>query len=482
MVKNPTRNYYRLPFISNTDINQIHDATMDLLENMGVAFHSADACEVFKRNGFKVDGRTVFFKEAAVCAALENAPSHFALRARNADHSVDIGQDALTVAPGYGAPYLITSDGERRKGTFADYQNFCKLIQGSESIDINGFLMIEPTDVPARTAHLDMMLANILLCDKPFMSSAASRACAEDCIKMLTILFGELGGIGKSPVSMVLINARSPMQYAKEMVEALMVYAKYRQVCVISSLIMAASSGPVNLPGVIALQNAEVLAGITLAQTVNPGTPVIYGGASAPIDMRTGGVAIGAPEVSQIIAATAQLARYYRLPSRSGGCLTDANFPDAQAGAESALSLHSALMAGINFILHACGILGSYLAMSYEKFVIDEEIIDIVKKSASPLDITPETIDLQSIKDVGIGGHYITQPKTRQGCWTEFYMPALMRRRSYNKWYGMGKNRIDELARREVRQRLKKTDSVPIDTAIASELRQFVDQAKANHT
>jgi trimethylamine--corrinoid protein Co-methyltransferase len=139
-------------------------------------------------------------------------------------------------------------------------------------------------------------------------------------------------------------------------------------------------------------------------------------------------------------------------------------------------------MAGINFILHACGILGSYLAMSYEKFVIDEEIIDIVKKSASPLDITPETIDLQSIKDVGIGGHYITQPKTRQGCWTEFYMPALMRRRSYNKWSGMGKNRIDELAHREVRQRLNETDSVPIDTAIASELRQFVDQAKANHT
>jgi trimethylamine--corrinoid protein Co-methyltransferase len=139
-------------------------------------------------------------------------------------------------------------------------------------------------------------------------------------------------------------------------------------------------------------------------------------------------------------------------------------------------------MAGINFILHACGILGSYLAMSYEKFVIDEEIIKIVKKSARPLDITPETIDLQTIKDVGIGGHYITQPKTRQRCWTEFYMPTLMRRRSYNKWYGMGKNRIDETARKEVRRRLKEVDSMPIDTAIASELRQYVNQAKANHT
>jgi len=469
---------YRLPCLTKADINRIHDASMDLLQNTGVAFHSEKARNVFKKHGFDVDGKVVHFKEAAVYKALESAPSQFVLQARNAERSVKIGGDSLALAPGYGAPYVITADGERRKSTLEDYRNFCRLVQSSTQIDVNGYMMVEPADIPAHTAYLDMVLANVLLCDKPFLSSAASGQAAQDCIDLIVRLFGGAEKVTGQPHTMALININSPLQFGSEMAEALMVYAHNGQVSVVASAVMAASSGPVNLAGVLALQNAEVLAGITLSQLVNPGAPAIYGATSMPMDMRTGGVAIGAPEMSQILAAAAQMARFYRLPSRSGGSLTDAHFPDAQAAVESTLTLHSAVLQGINFILHAGGILSSFMAMSFEKFLIDEEVATMVKKAVSPLTVTEDSIDVDTIKKVGIGGQFLTQPKTRECCWTEFFMPDLMRRSNYPKWQKNGKNRIDQVAAQALEKRLASVPEPSLDAALASDLTQHVAALK----
>ena len=174
-------------------------------------------------------------------------------------------------------------------------------------------------------------------------------------------------------------------QLTREMLDALMEYARWRQPVVVAALAMAGLTAPVTLAGLLAMQNAEILAGLTLAQLVRPGAPIIYGSTSSPMDMRTGGLSIGAPELSMIVSCTAQMARFYQLPSRSGGGLTDANFPDAQAGIQSAMALITAARNGINFILHACGILSAYVAMSYEKFMIDEELCGITKKLIEPI-------------------------------------------------------------------------------------------------
>ncbi len=468
--------YDRLQTFSQEELTRIHDAAMALLANTGVAFNDDEAVEIFKDHGFAVDGRKVFFSEAQVAKALETCPARFTVTARNPEKSLAIGEDDFVFLPGYGAPFVITAEGEQRQARLADYDDFCRLVQTSEYIDMNGFMMVEPHDVAPATVHLDMLLSSILLCDKPFMGSPVSREGAADCVAMLKILFGE--DATETTYTVSLCNSLSPLQFSGEMASSLIELARANQACVIASLIMAGSSGPVTLAGVIALQNAEILAGVTLAQLVRPGAPVVYGSTSSAMDMRTGALSIGAPELSVLVSATAQMARFYNLPSRGGGALTDALVPDGQAGAESMLALSTAARGGINFILHAAGILGSYIAMSFEKFLLDEEMCGVVRKLIKPTDITEESIDLEMIESVGIGGQYLTQPKTFTLCRTEFFLPRLMSRNNYAGWKAAGGKRVDEAASELLRERLEAYRRPDIDPAVEAALKDYVARRK----
>jgi trimethylamine--corrinoid protein Co-methyltransferase len=319
--------YDRMQTLTDEQITGIHDASMRLLQNTGVAFKDGEAVEIFKKNGFRTDGGTVYITEQQVRKALETAPAWFTVTARNPDRSVEIGEEAYVFAPGYGAPFVMSADGGQREATMEDYDSFCKLVQTSPCIDMNGFMMVEPSDVPAATAHLDMILSNLLLCDKPFMGSPVSKQGVRDCMEMASMVWGKRAS--EQPVSVSLINSLSPLAFSEEMAGSLIELARHGQACVVAALIMAGSSGPITVAGVLAQQNAEILAGLALAQLVRPGAPVVYGSTSAPTDMRTGALSIGAPELSIFVSCTAQLARFYNLPSRSGGGLTDAHAPDA---------------------------------------------------------------------------------------------------------------------------------------------------------
>ncbi len=470
--------YDRMQELSNQDMEKIHAASMDLLKNTGVAFNEEEALEIFKSNGHRVEGSIVFFEESDIQKALKTAPVRFTVHARNPEKNVEIGEDDFVFLPGYGAPFVMDAQGDQRQATMEDYDNFCKLIQTSPYIDMNGWMMVEPADMPHETVHLDLNLSNMLLCDKPFMGSPVSRQGAIDGIEMAGILWGGKENIKDKTVSVSLINSLSPLQFADEMIGALIELARNNQACVIASLVMAGGSGPVTLDGVLALQNAEILAGITLAQLVRPGTPVIYGSTSSAMDMKTGALSIGAPELSKNIHMVAQMARFYNLPARSGGGLTDSMSADAQAGAESALALSTAARGGINFILHSCGILGSYIAMSFEKFLIDEEVCGMVRSMLRPLALTDETIDIDVIKEVGIGGQYLTHPKTFQLCRTEFFIPTLMSRKNPDAWAKGGKKRIDQIAEDKVAQRLASYEKPEIDPEIEKQLTEYVEKRK----
>ena len=470
--------YERVPALSKPEIMQIHDASVDILSRIGMAFNHETALEIFKTNGFKTDGKTVFMAENNLQQALASVPSHFMLSARNPEKSVSVDANSFVTAPGYGAPYMVTTTGERRKGILQDYENFCKLIHTSKQIDVTGYLMVEPSDRPSKLAYLDMMLANILLCDKPFMCCTAVEQAVEDSLAMAGFVFGGRQKIQDKPVTIGLINSRSPLQFGREMAGSLMALANCGQPSIITSVIMAGLSGPVNLAGALALQNAEILAGLTLTQLVRAGTPVVYGSASAPVDMKTGALAIGAPELSIIIAATAQMARFYNLPSRCGGGLTDAHFTDAQAALESAFSLSAAMRSGVNFMMHACGILSSYMAMSYAKFMLDEEALAMIRRMMTPVEVSDDTLSLDSIETVGIGGQFLTQPKTIALCWHEFFIPEIMKRKNYPKWQEGGSRRIDEVAAEVARRRLSEYRKPDLDSAAGDRLLEFVAQRK----
>lgn len=343
--------YDRMQTLSQDELTRIHKASIKILNEIGVAFNEPETIEIFTNNGFKTDGKIVFFTEEDVYKALKTAPSRFKLTARNPEKSVFIGEDDWVFVPTYGAPFICELNGEQRPGTMQDYDNICKLVQTSKHINMNGFKHVEPGDVPTETAYLDMLFSNIILCDKPYMGSTDTRQAARDSIELAGLVFGGKEKLKKMPVMVGLINPLSPLQFADEMAGSIIEYSRYRQP-IILNMIMGGTSGPVQLPGLLALMNAEILAGLVLSQLVGPGTPVIYGTTSCPTNMKTGAATIGAPETYMINSATTQIARYYSLPCRTGGSLTDSLVPDAQALAEGALALSTSVRNGANFVLH----------------------------------------------------------------------------------------------------------------------------------
>jgi trimethylamine--corrinoid protein Co-methyltransferase len=264
--------------------------------------------------------------------------------------------------------------------------------------------------------------------------------------------------------------------WPEDMAGAIVIYAESNQPIMFENLVMSGSTGPVSLAGTIALQNAEILSGLVLTQLINPGLPVIFGCLGGVTDMRNGNLSIGAPEGSIFVSATAQMAQYYGIPGRSGGNLTDAHIPDMQAGIESAICLYTAMRSGITFLLHSCGILGAYLSMSYEKFIIDEEIIAMVKQMMKPIDVSTEMIDLETILQVGIGGEYLTHTKTLEQFRSEHFQPSLFSRLGYNEWVEAGSKDLCEKATGIVKERITSYEKPDLDRSTEKQISRFIEK------
>jgi trimethylamine--corrinoid protein Co-methyltransferase len=462
--------------LSPQDIDKIHQATMAILAQTGVAFNDPVSVDLFKKSGFKVDGKTVFLTEKEVMKAVSQAPPAFTVKALNPQKSVKIGGNDFALLPGYGAPFVTEPGGVLRDSLFSDYENFVKLVHGSKYLDMNGFLMVEPNDCSLDVAHLDMFLSGLVKCDKPLMGTPLSRKAAKDCVELLAVAFGGNDKLMDQPATVSLCNSLSPLQFSEEMAASIVELARGGQAVCVAALIMTGSSGPITIPGVLALQNAEILAGVTLAQLARPGAPVIYGSTSSAMDMKSGSLSIGAPELSVFTSFTAQIADHYKLPSRSGGGLCDSMLTDAQAGAESALGLFNAINSGINFVIHAAGILGGYISISLEKFILDEEVAGMIKRMIKPTVFDDETIDLASIQKVGPGGHYLNEPKTFKLCRKELFLTSVMNRANSETWVKNGKMDLEAVATLKVKERLARYQAPDFPPSLKKDLMKKAEE------
>lgn len=465
-------NYFEI--LAAEDIEQIHQTSMQLLEKVGIDFPYDDALAYFQKHGVKTEGSRVYLSEDQLMKALETAPKQFTIHARNPERSVTVGGGRPVFAPGYGAPFLVDAEVGKREPTMEDYHNLVKIAHALPNQDMSGHLIVEPAGVAADTAHIRMLQAHFVHSDKPFIGSAAGKKGAEHTMEMAKILFG--ADLGDKAVTISLINSLSPLGYSTEMLEALVEFPQVRQPVVIAALMMAGSTGPVTLAGVLASQTAELLAGVALTQLISPGAPVVFGSTSTNIDMKSGALAIGSPELSQLISAHGQLARYYKLPSRSGGALTDASYPDAQAGFESMLSLQTTVNSGIDFVLHAGGILSSYLAFSYEKLVLDDEMCGMVRRLKQGIVVEPDTLAYDVIANVGPGGNYLMEMHTVKRCRKEFWTPAVCDRGGLEAWMQGGQQDAVAHARKRWQKLVADHEDPPLDGAIARQLDEFVEE------
>jgi trimethylamine--corrinoid protein Co-methyltransferase len=467
----------RMQVFNRDEINLIHDASMEILTETGVKFNSAEALDLFRLNGFKVTHSQVYITEKEIMRALETVPTRFIVHARNPKYNVAIGEDDFVFLPTAGAPNVSNADGVRRPATMDDYHTSCKLVQTSDQLDMNGFLTVQPTDVPSQVAHLDMVLANLTLCDKAFLAGSNFRQAALDSVEMAAIAWGGVEGLKKQPVMPAIVHAASPLKYSPEMAEIIIDLARLGQPLVITDMVLAGTSGPVSLPGLLAMANAEILSGIVLSQLAGPGTPVVYGSVSAPSDMRTVASAVGAPEAVALASAVIQLARYYKLPSRTGGMLTNSHCLDSQAAAEGTLMMSTAVRNGANFILHACGQLGSYISMSFEKWILDEEVCRTLRRVLTAMNINVASIDVATIKSLGSDGNYLTHPTTFKHC-RSLYQPKLFTRDDYQKWESQGARCVAAKTETMLADRLAQYEKPPIDQGLEQALVDFVSRQK----
>jgi trimethylamine--corrinoid protein Co-methyltransferase len=460
-------------FLSPEAVEKIHQTSMRVMSEVGVRFPHEDALAVFEEHGFKTEGEKVYLEEKQVMDALESVPRPFTIHARDPEKSVVVGDGSPVFAPGYGAPFLVDYEEGKREPTLADYEDLARLAHMLPHQDMSGHLLVEPADV--EDAYLHMLKASMMYSDKAFIGSAEGEVAARHTMEMASIIFGE-DTVKEKPVTIALINSLSPLGYSDEMCSALMEYARWRQPVVIAALAMAGSTGPITLAGLLAMQSAELLAGVVLTQLVSPGTPAIYGSTSTNIDMRTGALAIGSPELSLMISAHAQLARYYNLPSRSGGSLSDASFPDAQAGLESMFGLLTTVNSGVDFVLHSGGILSSYLAFSYEKFVIDDEVCGMMRRYEEGIQVDDETLAYDTIANVGSEGNYLTEMHTVKRCRTEFWTPDLLDRDGLEEWMAGGRLRLVDRAHERCKALLRDYEVPAMDETVADQLESFVEE------
>lgn len=467
----------RMDHISWEDVGLIHDASMEILSREGVCFNNDKALEIFDRHGFSRNNGKILMSETQVQKALETVPDRFTIHARNPEKSIVVSQDTFILMPTFGAPHIASIAGEHRPATLNDFKICCDLVHTSDQLDMGGWLMVQPNDIPLATAHLDMLHAYVTRCDKPVSGAFGSDAMVKDTLDMAERIFGSKEFLLEHPVTAMVINTLTPLQYSREMTDALIRSASYRQPVVISNMALAGSTAPVRLAGLLALINAEILAGLVLSQIVGPGTPVVYGTTSAPMDMKTSVGVVGAWETVKISDAAIRMARYYNLPCRTGGGLNDAHLPDGQAMAEGSLLLSTAIRNGANFILHACGQVASYMALSFEKWLMDEEVCALIKGILSPMEITRDLIDTDTICGVGAGGEYLTHPTTFAH-FRSLSGSRVFNRKNHEKWMSEGAMDGAAHASKLLEKRLEDCVSPAMDQGLAQELSAFVHRRK----
>jgi trimethylamine--corrinoid protein Co-methyltransferase len=472
---------HRLPvynILEEEGIERIHQVSLQILSEIGIAFLDEESLGILQAHGVTVRDQIAYFDPAQVDAYLAKAPAQFTQLARNPDNNVVIGGNHVCFAPVYGPPYVMDLARGRRESTLADFNDFVRLAYLSPYIHHSGGTVVEPTDRPVASRHLDMVFSHIKYSDKAFMGSVTAAEHAEDSVAMAEILFGA-DAIQAQPALLSLINISSPRRLDDRMLGALKVYARAGQATVITPFILSGAMAPVSVAGTLAQQNAEALAGIMFAQMCRAGAPVVYGSFQTTVDLQSGAPVFGAPESQLSLYASAQLARRYRLPFRSGGMFASAKIPDAQAAYESVMAMLPAVHARVNFVLHAAGWLENGLVAGYEKFVLDCEVLGMFHKFLQGVDLSDEAFALESIRAVEPGGHHLGTEHTLRHFRNAFYRAELFDYNSSEQWVIDGAQDAYARAHTRVKSLLKAYEAPALDPGVEEALVDFMDRRKA---
>ena len=464
--------------VSVDQLEAIHLASLRVLSEIGLDVLHDEARAIMKKAGADVrpGSERVRFDPAMILETIASAPSEFRLHARNQNHSIDIGGDNVVIVQVASAPNCSDLDKGRRPGNQQDFRNLVKLAQMHNVISATGGYPVEPIDIHPSIRHLECIRDLTTLTDKVFHIYSLGRERNLDGIEIGRITNGLTHEqLLDTPVCYTIINTNSPLKLDIPMMEGIIQMSSYGQAVIVTPFTLAGAMAPVTVAGAVVQQNAEALAGIAFTQMVRKGAPVGYGGFTSNVDMKSGAPAFGTPEYMKAQLLGGQLARRYGIPYRTSNTCA-ANAVDAQAAYESVFSLWGAIQGGGNVILHAAGWLEGGLRASYEKTILDIDLLQMVAEFMTPLDLSDDALAIEAIRDVGPGGHFFGTPHTQARYRNAFYSPILSDWRNFETWQEAGSPTAVEKANRVWKERLAAYEAPPMDPAIREELDAFVDK------
>ena len=468
----------RYEILSADAIGVLDKGWRRIVSEIGVQFAKPEAVELFRKAGQRTDGEVVYLDPEFVLEQVALAPREFDVQARNPANSVHIGGDDMVFGAVYGSPFVREGD-VRRDATMDDFRRLCMLSQSFSQLDSAGGVICEPNDTPLDSRHLDMIFALQTLTDKIYMGNVVSGPNAADTIAMTEILFGGRAAIEAVPATISLINCNSPLRWDDRMLDALFEYCAAAQPVVLTPFLLMGAMSPVTIPAALVQQLAEALSGIALAQLIRPGCPVIFGSFLSNIDMQSGSPSFGTPESGIGLLCTGQLARHFGLPFRTGGGLNASQTCDAQAAYESLMTLLPTFLAGTNFVMHAAGWLEGGLVSCFEKFIVDIELLRMLRVEFTPLEIDEASLAFGAHEEVGHGGHFLGAQHTMERFRECFYRPLLSSTANYERWLKLGGKDTTARASEICAKTLAEYQPPPLDDAVRAELAEFVTRRRA---
>jgi trimethylamine--corrinoid protein Co-methyltransferase len=465
---------------SEDQVESMHLAALGILERQGMRVLSPRGRTVLAEAGAAVDEATqmVRLDPGMVAAALASVPREVNLVAGNPERTCRVGGRSVIFAPVAGPPSVSDLERGKRSGTIADYRDLVRLSQSFDVIHVLG-QMTEPGDVPVHERHLDTTLAQLTLGDKPPYFYCRGAGQLADCFAMLRIAQRiDEQTFRAEPRCYSICNTNSPLQLDLPMTDGIIEFALHGQLMIVTPFTLAGAMAPITIPGALTLAHAEALFGITLSQIVRAGTPVMYGSFTSNVDMKSGSPAFGTPEYAKAAFGAGQLARRIAVPWRCSSA-TAGNAPDAQAAYESQMSLWGALLGGCHFVLHAAGWLEGGLTASYEKFILDVEMLQMFAELFQPVPASSDDIGIEAVAEVGPGGHFFSAAHTMQRYRDAFYTPIVSDWRNYGQWFDDGAKTATERASTVWRNTLSAFQPPAMDPAVAEALDAFVARRRA---
>jgi trimethylamine--corrinoid protein Co-methyltransferase len=466
---------YYLKVVDKNTLQSIHEQSLQLLAKAGVIFDNEAIIRRFARKGLKVDGKRVYLTEALVSEALEVTPKSFTMVGRNGVAGVRIGenQETTVVAPGNGTLFIQDIEGKRKRATLADFDNIVKLCEHSRNVSLVGAIPVDPGDLsgqskPAKLVHHLMRYSN-----KPLIGQAATLEEARQVFDIIEIALGQKGHLDDQVAIAYGVNPASPLCFEPLTCETLQAYAEKKQALFILPGLMPGLTGPMDFKGLAVLSNAENLAALTCVQMINPGTPVVYSAGTFMVNMKNFYAVTGSPQSALVNIAGIQMAReYYGLPSRTMAGLTDAKRIDFQAGAETMQNLTLYTMAGVHVINECLGVLDSITTTSYEKWILDDELLDRLRVFSAGIDQVATENCLDMMIALGPGGDYLQHPSTFQNC-RSLYMPEISDWNAFDDWEKAGRQDVLQIARKKCDRILQDRETMLLPAEVDQEIETY---------